>query len=54
MRGRFRNVTGLTDRAIYVERGTMTGEKILRLTEKTDDVAPYFSMVLTPGQGRRP
>jgi precorrin-2/cobalt-factor-2 C20-methyltransferase len=46
--------TGLTDRAIYVERGTMTGEKILRLTEKTDDVAPYFSMVLTPGQGRRP
>lgn len=45
---------GLTDRAIYVERGTMTGEKILRLTEKTDDVAPYFSMVLAPGQGRRP
>jgi precorrin-2/cobalt-factor-2 C20-methyltransferase len=45
---------GLTDRAIYIERGTMAGEKILRLTEKTDDVAPYFSMVLAPGQGRRP
>lgn len=46
--------TGLTERAIYVERGTMAGEKILRLTEKTDDIAPYFSMVLAPGQGRRP
>ena len=45
---------GLTERAIYVERGTMEGEKILRLTEKTDDTAPYFSMVLAPGQGRRP
>lgn len=45
---------GLTERAIYVERGTMAGEKILRFTEKTDDVAPYFSMVLAPGQGRRP
>lgn len=45
---------GLTKRAIYVERGTMAGEKILRLTEKTDDQAPYFSMVLVPGQGRRP
>jgi len=45
---------GLTERAIYVERGTMEGEKILRLTEQTDDTAPYFSMVLAPGQGRRP
>ncbi len=45
---------GLTERAIYVERGTMAGEKILRFTEKTDDAAPYFSMVLAPGQGRRP
>lgn len=46
--------TGLTERAIYVERGTMAGEKILRFVEKTDDKAPYFSMVLAPGQGRRP
>ena len=46
--------SGLTDRAIYVERGTMAGEKILRFTDKLDDKAPYFSMVLTPGQGRRP
>lgn len=46
--------TGLIDRAIYVERGTMPGEKVMRLIDKTDDKAPYFSMVLSPGQGRRP
>ena len=45
---------GLTDRAIYVERGTMANEKVLRLSEKTDDEAPYFSMIIVPGQGRRP
>jgi precorrin-2/cobalt-factor-2 C20-methyltransferase len=45
---------GLADRAIYVERGTMAGEKILPFNEKSDDIAPYFSMVLAPGQGRRP
>ena len=46
--------TGLLGRAIYVERGTMTGEAILPLAEKADDEAPYFSMVLIPGEGRRP
>ncbi len=45
---------GLTERAIYVERGTMAGEKILRFIDKVDDKAPYFSMVLSPGKGRRP
>jgi precorrin-2/cobalt-factor-2 C20-methyltransferase len=45
---------GLAERAIYVERGTMAGEKVLRLTEKTDDEAPYFSMILVHGRGRRP
>ena len=45
---------GLVERAIYVERGTMAGEKILPLREKLDDAAPYFAMVLAPGQGRRP
>ncbi|TDX65667.1 precorrin-2/cobalt-factor-2 C20-methyltransferase [Methylosinus sp. sav-2] len=44
----------LIDRAIYVERGTMAEEKIMRLTEKRDDDAPYFAMVLVPGAGRRP
>ncbi|KJV10016.1 precorrin-2 C20-methyltransferase [Elstera litoralis] len=45
---------GLLARAIYVERGTMPGEKILPLAAKTDDTAPYFSMILVPGEGRRP
>lgn len=45
---------GVADRAIYVERGTMPGEKIMPFNEKSDDSAPYFSMVLAPGQGRRP
>lgn len=45
---------GLLERAIYVERGTMANEKILRLCEKTDEDAPYFSMIIVPGRGRRP
>jgi precorrin-2/cobalt-factor-2 C20-methyltransferase len=45
---------GLADRAIYVERGTMAGESVMRLADKTDDAAPYFSLILIPGQGRRP
>jgi precorrin-2/cobalt-factor-2 C20-methyltransferase len=45
---------GVIDRAIYVERGTMAGEKIMPFSEKRDDVAPYFSMALVPGRGRRP
>jgi precorrin-2/cobalt-factor-2 C20-methyltransferase len=45
---------GLSDRAIYVERGTMADEKVLPLAEKTDDDAPYFSMILVHGRGRRP
>lgn len=46
--------TGLLDRAIYVERGTMAGERVMALSDKPDDAAPYFSMVLVPGEGRRP
>lgn len=45
---------GLIERAIYVERGTMAGEKIMPMSDKTDDEAPYFAMVLVPGRGRRP
>jgi precorrin-2/cobalt-factor-2 C20-methyltransferase len=45
---------GLLDRAVYIERGTMPGEKVIPLAEKTDDAAPYFSIVIVPGQGRRP
>lgn len=45
---------GCLERAIYVERGTMAGEVIQPLSEKADDDAPYFAMVLVPGRGRRP
>ncbi len=45
---------GVIARALYVERGTMAGEKIMPFSEKRDDDAPYFSMALVPGQGRRP
>ena len=39
--------------AVYVERGTMSGERVLPLHELAEDVAPYFSIVLLPGDGRR-
>jgi precorrin-2/cobalt-factor-2 C20-methyltransferase len=45
---------GLSPRAIYVERGTMAGEKVMPLGQKPDDAAPYFSLILIPGNGRRP
>ena len=45
---------GMLSRAIYVERATMENEIILPFAEKYDDAAPYFSMVLVPGEGRRP
>ncbi|TGE01940.1 precorrin-2 C(20)-methyltransferase [Methylobacterium nonmethylotrophicum] len=45
---------GLIARAVYVERGTMAGECVVPLSQKPDDRAPYFSMVLVPGEGRRP
>jgi precorrin-2/cobalt-factor-2 C20-methyltransferase len=43
---------GLLERAVYVERGTMQGERIQPLSAVADDVAPYFSMVLVPGRQR--
>ncbi len=46
--------TGLLERAIYVERGSMADEKVMPLTQKPDDAAPYFSIIIVPGQGRRP
>jgi precorrin-2/cobalt-factor-2 C20-methyltransferase len=46
---------GLVNRAIYVERGTMTDERILPLAETPpDEPAPYFSLICIPGRGRRP
>jgi precorrin-2/cobalt-factor-2 C20-methyltransferase len=45
---------GLLDRAFYIERGTMQDEAVMPLGDKTDGVAPYFSMIIIPGEGRRP
>lgn len=42
------------DEAIYVERGTMAGERVVPLAEIREDKAPYFSIILVPGHGRRP
>jgi precorrin-2/cobalt-factor-2 C20-methyltransferase len=44
---------GQLSRALYVERGTMTGAVVMRLAAKTDDEAPYFALVLVPGWERR-
>lgn len=41
---------GLADRAVYVERGTMEEERILKLTEFDQERAPYFSLILVPGR----
>jgi len=44
---------GRLDRAIYVERGTMTNASVMMLTDKLDMHAPYFAIVLVPGwEGR--
>ncbi len=45
---------GMAERAIYVERATMAGEFVTPLSEKEGDAAPYFSLILAPGRGRRP
>lgn len=43
---------GLMERAVYVERGTMDGERLVPLTQMQGQTAPYFSMVLIPGRQR--
>jgi precorrin-2/cobalt-factor-2 C20-methyltransferase len=45
---------GRLDRAIYVERGTMTNAATMPLVDKLDTIAPYFAMVLVPGWEGRP
>lgn len=40
--------------AIYVERGTMRGERVVPLAKLEDCAVPYFSIILLPGgRGRR-
>lgn len=45
---------GRLDEALLVERGTMAGERVVRLAEAAEADCPYFAIVLVPGQGRRP
>ncbi|TPE53498.1 precorrin-2 C(20)-methyltransferase [Amaricoccus solimangrovi] len=40
--------------AWLVERGTMPGERVARLSEVDPADCPYFAIVLVHGQGRRP
>ncbi len=44
---------GRLGEAVYVERGTTPSGKSMRLSEKLDDTAPYFSLVLVPGWSGR-
>jgi precorrin-2/cobalt-factor-2 C20-methyltransferase len=41
---------GLVDRAVYVERGAMAGERIAPFADLDETPAPYFSLVLVPGR----
>ena len=45
---------GRLDSAVYVERGTMANGHSIPLADKTDDIAPYFALVLVPGWSTRP
>ncbi|MFD2250526.1 precorrin-2 C(20)-methyltransferase [Pseudochelatococcus lubricantis] len=45
--------TGTLEKALYVERGTMSNGMTMPLSEKADDDAPYFSLILVPGWERR-
>lgn len=44
---------GRWQNAVYVERATMAGERILPAAELTTDEAPYFSLLLVPSGKRR-
>jgi precorrin-2/cobalt-factor-2 C20-methyltransferase len=46
--------TGRLADAFYVERGTMANGAAMRLANKADDSAPYFSVILVPGWAARP
>jgi precorrin-2/cobalt-factor-2 C20-methyltransferase len=46
--------SGRLPRALYVERGTTAEEKMIPLSAKLDDEAPYFAVVLVPGWEGRP
>lgn len=45
---------GRLEEAWLVEFATMPGQKVVRLADAQGRIAPYFSIVLVHGQGRRP
>ena len=45
---------GRLNQAWLVENGTTDGEQVTRLSEVSDEVCPYFAIVIVHGQGRRP
>ncbi len=44
---------GLLDRAVYVERATRAGQRILPVDQVDADTVPYMSIVVVPGRDRR-
>jgi precorrin-2 C20-methyltransferase/precorrin-3B C17-methyltransferase len=44
---------GMLDRAIYIERATRDGQRILPVAEVDADTVPYMSIVVVPGRDRR-
>jgi precorrin-2/cobalt-factor-2 C20-methyltransferase len=44
--------TGRLDQAVYVERGTMDGERVGPFAQVDGQTVPYFSLVLVPGRKR--
>jgi len=45
---------GRLDDAWLVERGTMPGQRVQRLSDCAESESPYFAIVLVHGRGRRP
>jgi precorrin-2/cobalt-factor-2 C20-methyltransferase len=45
--------SGRLNEAVYVERGTMKSESMIKLSERDDSEAPYFSLILVPGWRNR-
>jgi len=46
--------TGLFKRAWLVEYAAMADQTVTRLSDTGDRIAPYFSIIIVHGQGRRP
>jgi precorrin-2/cobalt-factor-2 C20-methyltransferase len=44
---------GLAERAVYVERGSWQDGSVVPLLAFEGQAAPYFSIILVPGEGRR-